>query len=471
MNQHSLQSVKHHQRKGFTLLITLVMGVSFLVIGLAIYRSSLANYTNVRRDYNSLNALAAAEAGVDAAITSLNANATYTGTSATCPLNDAPSGGAELYNDSVKGRAVYDSCIEPGSIANEKVLWAKGRIYRPQSSATPTSTRTIKITLIGSTIPGANYSVQTGPGGLIMSNSAQIANGAVYVGGRLTMSNTAQIGSTANTVETQVANYACPTPATSAYPSLCTAGQPITITNQARIYGNVYANGQTNGSGMSNGGLVASSGVTAPTLPDYDRASHKAAVAANLTGEQASCWGNQQISWPANVKITGTVNLSNNCQITVNGPVWITGNLNVSNRSILRIAAGVVSQPVIMIDGSNGFNLANQGTIAANAAGVGPKIITFWANAACSPDCTNLVGASLANSQNQATINISNQGLGAPAEMYARWSKVQISNGGTVGKILGQTIQFSNTGSISFGLGVNSAPGTTVWNVQYYERQ
>ena len=155
----------------------------------------------------------------------------------------------------------------------------------------------------------------------------------------------------------------------------------------------------------------------------------------------------------------------------MNGPVWITGNLNVSNRSILRIAAGVVSQPVIMIDGSNGFNLANQGTIAANAAGVGPKIITFWANAACSPDCTNLVGASLANSQNQATINISNQGLGAPAEMYARWSKVQISNGGTVGKILGQTIQFSNTGSISFGLGVNSAPGTTVWNVQYYERQ
>lgn len=465
------QSQVNHQRKGFTLLITLVMGVSFLVIGLAIYRSSLANYTNVRRDYNSLNALATAEAGVDAAIASLNANTTYAGTSPSCPLNENPSGGVELYNDAVKGRAVYDSCIEAGSISNEKILWVKGRIYRPQTSTSPTATRTVKITLIGSTIPGTNYSVQTGPGGLIMSNSAQIANGAVYIGGKLTMSNTAQIGSAANPVNTQVGNYACPQPATSAFPSLCPTGQPITITNQARIYGDVYANGQTSTSGMSNGGLLGNSGVGAPSLPDYDRPAQKAAIAANLTATQASCSGSQQISWPANVRITGTVNLSNNCQITVNGPVWITGNLNLSNRSILRVAPGVTSAPVIMVDGSSGFTLSNQGTVAANAAGIGPRIITFWANAACSPDCTTLTGTQLANSQNQATINISNQGLGAPAELYARWSKVQVSNGGTVGKLLGQSIQFSNTGSISFGLGVNTTPGTTVWNVQYYERQ
>lgn len=459
------------QRSGFTLLVTIIMGISFLVIGLAIYRSSIINYSSVRRDYNSLNALAVAEAGVDAAIASLNANSGYIGTSAICPLDESSSGSIELYNDNIKGRAVYDSCIAPGTISNEKILWAKGRIYRPQTSSTPTATRTVKITLIASTIPGEDYSVQTGPGGVIMSNSAQIANGAVYIGGKLTMSNTAQIGSVANPVETQVAYYSCPQPATAVYPSLCSSGQPITLTNQAHIYGDVYANNQTSGNGMSNGGLVASSGVSAPSLPDYDRVAHKAAVAANLTGNDASCWGNQQITWPANVKITGTVNLSNNCQVTLSGPVWVTGNLNVSNRSVLRVGSGLASQPVIMVDGSGGLNLANQGTVAANAAGIGPKIITFWANAACSPDCTNLTGVDLANSQNQATINISNQGLGAPAELYARWSKLQISNGGTVGKILAQTVQFSNTGSISFGLGVNTTPGTTVWGVQLYERQ
>lgn len=459
------------QRSGFTLLVTIVMGVSFLVIGLAIYQSSIINYTSVRRDYNSLNALAVAEAGVDAAIASLNSDSNYLGTTTTCPLDEDPAGSVELYNDSIKGRALYDSCITPGTIANEKILWAKGRIYRPQTSTTPTSTRTLKITLIASTIPGENYSVQTGPGGVIMSNSAQIANGSVYIGGKLTMSNTAQIGSVANPVDTFVAHYSCPEPATSAYPSLCSSGQPITIHNQAHIYGDVSANNQTNSGGMSNGGLIASSGVEAPDLPDYDRDTHKTAVAANLSGNEASCWGNQQITWPANVKITGTVNLSNNCQVTVAGPVWITGNLNISNRTVLRVANGVTSQPVIMVDGSGGFNLANQGTIAASSAGIGPKIITFWANSACSPDCVDLTGTALANSQNQATINVGNQGLGAPAELYARWSKVQISNGGTVGKILGQTVQFSNTGSISFGLGVNTSPGTTVWNVQFYERQ
>jgi hypothetical protein len=459
------------QRPGFTLLVTIIMGVSFLVIGLAIYRSSIINFASVRRDYNSLNALAVAEAGVDAAIASLNADSNYVGTATTCPLTENPSGSVELYNDSVKGRAVYDSCIGPGTIANEKILYAKGRIYRPQTSDSPTSIRTLKITLIASTIPGENYSVQTGPGGVIMSNSAQISNGSVYIGGKLTMSNTAQIGSIANPVDTFVAHFSCPEPATSAYPSLCSTGQPITIHNQAHIYGDVSANNQTNGNGMSNGGLVASSGVTAPELPDYDRDTQKAAVSANLSGNAASCWGNQQITWPANVKITGTVNLSNNCQVTISGPVWITGNLNISNRTVLKVGSGVISQPVVMVDGSGGFNLANQGTIAANSAGIGPKIITFWANSACSPECNDLTGVDLANSQNQATINVGNQGLGAPAELYARWSKVQISNGGTVGKLLGQTVQFSNTGSISFGLGVNTSPGTTVWNVQFYERQ
>lgn len=459
------------QRKGFTLLITLVMGVSFMVIGLAIYRSSLANYTNVRRDYNSLNALATAEAGVDASIASLNADANYTGTSATCPLNESPSGGTELYNDAIKGRAVYDSCIEPGSIANEKILWTKGRIYRPQTSTTPTSTRTLRITLIGSTVPGTNYSVQTGPGGLVMTNSAQIANGAVYVGGTITMSNTAQIGSSSNPVDTQVAHYACPRPATAAFPALCTTGQPITLTNQARIYGNVFANNQTNGAGMSNGGLVASSGVNPTSLPDYDRAAHKATVTNYLTGSQASCSNNQRIVWPPNVKITGSVSLANNCEVTMQGQAWITGDFRISNRAIVRIGAGLTEIPTIMVDGANGFNLANQGTIAVNGAGIGAKIITFWSTASCSPDCTSVAGVDLANSQNRTTITIGNQGLGAAAELYARWSKVQVANGGTVGRMLGQTVEFANTGSISFGLGVGTTPGTTVWGVQHYERK
>ncbi len=457
------------KRPGFTLLITIILGISFIMIGLAITQSSLANANFVRRDYNSLNALAAAEAGADAAITSLNANGAYTGTT-TCPIATNPSGGVEFYNDATKGRVVYDTCIQNGTISNEKILYSRARLYRPQASATPTATRTVKVTLIGSNTAG-NYSVQTGPGGLIMSNSAQISNGAVYVGGKITMSNTAKIGSVSNPVNTWAAYYNCPTPATAAYPQLCVTGQPISISNQAQINGEVRANNQTTTTGLVNPGLVANSGVAPVTLPDYNRAAQKSAVATTLTGAQASCSNNQSVIWPANVKITGNVSLSNNCQVTMYGNAWITGTLTLSNRSVIKLDNSILQQPTIMIDGAGGFNLSNQATLAANSASIGPQIITFWANSACSPDCVNLTGTGLANSQNVATITISNQGLGSAANFYARWSKVSVSNSGTVNKLLGQTIEFANTGAISFGLGGSTTQGATVWTVQYYDRQ
>lgn len=457
-------------RKGFTLIVTLVMGVAFMVVALAISRSSIMNYTNVRRDYNGFNALMTAEAGLDAAMASLNANANYTGTSSTCPLPQNSSSVVELYNDSFKGRATYDTCIQNGTLPNEKIIYSRGRLYRPPGSSSPASTRTVRATVIASTIPNATYSVQTGPGGLTVTNSSQIANGAVYVGGKLLLDNTAQIGSPSNQVATQVANYACPNPATASFPSLCQSNDPITIRNQAKIYGSVQANGQINTNGMSLPGLSANSGVTAPSLPDYDRAAQKAAVTSQLTGAAASCSNSQKITWPANVKITGDVSLRNNCEVTVNGPVWITGSLSLNNRSLLRVANTMTSQPVIMVDGQAGLSLNNQSSIAANSNNIGLKVITFWANAPCSPDCENLTGTGLAESQNTTTITIGNQGLGAAAELYARWSQLRVDNGGTVGRLLGQTIYLGNTGSISFGLGTNNNPGTTVWNIQYYER-
>lgn len=461
---------KNRKPRGFTLLITLVLGISFVVVALAITQSSLANYNFVRRDYNSLNALTTAEAGADAAIASLNANGAYTGTSVTCPLPDNPSGSVEFYNDSTKGRAVYDTCITNGSLSNEKILYSRARLYRPATSSTPTSTRTVKVNLIGSNTSG-NYSVQTGPGGLILSNSAQISNGAVYIGGKITMSNTARIGSPTNPVNTWAAFYNCPTPATSSYPLLCTSGEPISISNQAKIYGEIRANNQTTTNGFNSPGLVANSGVAPVSLPDYDRTAQKNSVSATLSGAQASCSGNQSVSWPANVKITGNVTLSNNCTVTMYGNVWITGNVTLSNRSIIKLDNSITQQPTIMIDGSGGFNQSNQSTIAANSQSIGPQVITFWANSACSPDCVNLTGTGLANSQNVTTINIANQGLGSSVSFYARWSKVAVSNSGTVNKIIGQTVELANTGAISFGLGGTTTSGATVWTVQYYDRQ
>src|SRR5207249_3940182 len=137
----------------------------------------------------------------------------------------------------------------------------------------PRVVRKIKLTIEGTApIP---YAVQSGPGGLILKNSTIVSNGSVYLNGTLTMSNTAQIGSSSTPVPVDVAYDSCPSPADSTYPQLCTSGQPISIINSAHIYGTVNANYQTDGSGMSNPGLTGRSGVQTSTLPSYDRNAQK----------------------------------------------------------------------------------------------------------------------------------------------------------------------------------------------------
>src|SRR5262249_6014284 len=142
--------------------------------------------------------------------------------------------------------------------------------------------------------PAGNYSVQTGPGGLIMQNSSTITIGPIKVGGFLTMSNTSRIGSAAAPVGVGVANMRCPVPVNASWPQICPSGtqdNPITMNNSAHVYGDVQANGQINASALSNNGLVASSGVSEVVLPDYDRAAQKAAVTSTLTSGAASCSG------------------------------------------------------------------------------------------------------------------------------------------------------------------------------------
>lgn len=457
-------------QKGTTIMVSIIISITFLVVALAISSLALANYRSAKKSYVSLSALTVAESGIDQAIYQLNQDNTYTGTSPTCPLAASNSNPTSLFNDASNGKAIYETCITNGTTANEKILYSRGRIYLPTTAVTPFSERTVRVILTGSNT-GGNYSVQTGPGGLILSNSASITNGAVYVGGKIAMSNTATIGSVANPVNTWAAYYNCPVPATSAYPIPCNTGEPISISNTAHIYGDVRANNQTTTSKMSNGGLVASSGVANVTLPNYDRNAQKSAATNSMSAASASCSNNQTRTWPANLHITGgNVSLSNNCVVTMMGNVWIDGNLTTSNRAIIKIDDSVSSQPTIMIDGAGGYTMSNQSTLATNASQIGPQIITFWSAAACSPNCNDVTGSDLYNSQSVQTINIANQGLGAGANFYSRWSKVVVGNSGTVNKIIGQTVQLSNTGGISFGLNQSGGNSPYIYDVRYYER-
>lgn len=468
-----LRKINHliKDQRGLVLPLILFTGLLFFIIAVALTQFSLNNYGAARKNLNDLNALYAAEAGGDDFMAHINQAPAYPGTNTVCPLSSSGSNPVTLYDDAIKGKGTYETCVVNGSIDNEKIVYAVGKIYQPATATKPIATRTIKLVIEGS--QPLSYIAQTGPGGITLSNSATVTNGNIYTNGLLIMSGQAQVGSITTPANVWVANYNCPQPPDSTYPILCTSSQPISIVGQAHIYGNVSANYQTNTAGMSNPGLISNRGVNPVSLPDYDRTGQINAVTTTRTAASASCNNNETLTWEANTHITGgNVSITNNCIVTVNGNVWIDGNLTLKNKGTLKVGDNVNSFANIMIDGSNGLSLQEQSVVAANASNVGFEFVTFWSAASCSPNCSTVTGQDLANSQNKRTISISNQGLASESIFFARWTEVGVSNSGTIGALMGQMVSLSNSGNITFNNPIPSGGGspTGTWDVRYYEK-
>jgi hypothetical protein len=107
--------------------------------------------------------------------------------------------------------------------------------------------------------------------------------------------------------------------------------------------------------------------------------------------------------------------------------------------------------------------------VLTNLFFVGINFITYHSTAACSPDCASVTGVDLKNSQAVYTINLNNQGLGAGSSFYARWTGVRLTNGGSIGAVMGQTVSLNNSGNITIGSSTTSG-GSWSWDVRYYEQ-
>jgi hypothetical protein len=303
-----------------------------------------------------------------------------------------------------------------------------------------------------------------------MSNSAKILGGDVHVNGEVSLSNTAQIGLSTSPVNLTVAHQICPIPVDSTYPQLCGAGngQPITLNNQAHIYGDVRANNQTSTTGLTDPGLTASSGVAALPLPPHDRDAQKAAVASEITASVANCSSGTQ-TWTANLKITGNVVISGSCRVTVEGNVWITGTLTVRNSTQLIVSDSLgATRPDIMIDGSSA-QFQNSSLLASNTDGTGFQIVTYRSSPSCSPDCPSVTGQELYDSRNLTTISLQQSSSAPNTIFYAKWSRVTVGNTGQIGALVGQTVELTNSGTITFG---TTVPGETAtyWVINGYRR-
>jgi len=453
--------VRHNQSSNSqrgSALISLIIVVPFLILITALYMDLAVSSLQVaRKDQSQTYAQLSTDAGLDFALQQVNVDPAWSNTG----------GQVEVQNENGV-RTTYQVSLTSNS-STSRTLTSIGRTFRPASSTVAASTKTIKVDLRA--VSSGSYSIVTGVGGLLMSNSAKIIGGDVLVNGEIKMSNTSQIGLSTNPVRVEAAHQNCPVPADINYPRLCASGengQPITLENSAHIYGTVKANNQTNGVGMTNPGLTAGS-IAAQALPPHDRAAQKTAATNALTGAAASCSSNGGTrNWPANVKITGDVVVSQSCKITINGDVWITGKLEMSNSSQMIVAAGAGTvQPVVMVDGSNA-KFSNTVKILSNTSGTGIKLITYMSQAACSPECTNVTGMDLFNSRNVETISLDNSAAAIESIFYSRWTQVSLKNSGGIGALVGQTVQLSNTATVTFGSSVGT--GTTFWVLNGYRR-
>jgi hypothetical protein len=457
-------------QRGSLLGAALIAIIALSIIGLSLTTYVSTRYVSTNRSVYTANALLSAEAGLEQTLYQLNQNDNFAGYTTE----------QTFFNKAEQGRGVFTTTITNSADTNAKIITSIGTTYNYNKTTNPISTRTLKVTVVGTTSGG--YSVYTGPGGLILGGSANITNSDVYVNGKITMTGAARIGTHSQPLNVNVANLACPTGTNPGptYPQLCTTTEPISLTNSTFIYGSVCATGQTstgpNPSGNIQGGSTGQGlivGCTAPVVssPTYDRNAHIAAVTTTGAGNSNTYVCNNwpfTRNWPANLRLTGNVSIGSSCDVTINGNVHITGDFTLNGAAKLRISNTLgTTQPVIIVDGK--VTVGGSAQIIANSSGTGAKFISFKSSAACTPSCSSVTGTDLKNSQALETASISGA-VNLPGSIFqAYWGKITVTGSGNIGAAAGQTVDLSGAGTITFGTILSS--GNRSWTISSYQRQ
>lgn len=451
-------------------MVTIVVfTTAMLVVGLALMSAATGQYKVATDSQFTTNSLLVAEAGVEQSIQALNANDTFAGYA----------GEQEFFNNATQGRGTFATTVVTSPTdADAKIITSTGKVYRNNSS-NPASTRIVKVTVVGTATEG--YSVHTGPGGLILGGAAVILNSDVFVNGKLSMTGAARIGSYTQPVNVNVANQACPTgnnPGPT-YPQVCSSGEPISMGWATRIYGSVCATGQTSTGpggnsiqpGLGGQGLIAGCTAAPVSTPTYDRTAQINAVTTTAAGNSGSyvCgpWPFNR-TWNANLRLTGNVDVDGICNITLRGDVYITGDLDIGGAARITVDNSVgTDRPVIMVDGKITVNGAAQ--LIANSSGTGITFYSFKSSASCGPNCTNITGTDLKTSSNLETIDIGGAAILPGMIFDAYWGKITVGGVGSVGAAIGQTVDLSGAGSVTFGTTLSS--GTRTWTITSYQQK
>ncbi len=489
--------IRKTQKEDGFLIVSIVVTMAFMfLISISVFNLVTNNFRLATAERYRLSAQLAVDAGIDRSITELNGDASWPGTDNLDPNWTGVNDEIELFVEpSGDYRTTYESDVVDDG--DDKILTVTGRTYVPSSATTAKSQRKYSVDLRSIGDAGGTFGIVTGVGGLVMQNKAKIVDGDVHVNGSITLENSAQIGTTTTSLNVDVAHYNCPTSGGPSYPSKCTSGEPISISNSAKIYGDTCAANQTTTTGLVSPGL--DTGCADPAslpLPVHDRDAQKANVIADTSlfgssGGSANpslyytdCDTNNssgERTWEGQLKIVGDVYIGRKCEITIEGDVWITGSLTVAGSGKIitddAISLGdpntvIVDYPTIMVDDEDGVEFTNSAKALGNSADVGPQFITYWSEATCSPNCADVTGQDLFDSSDVTTISFVNSAEAENSVLFAKWSQVDMNNGGDIGALIGQTVLLRNSAAVTFGATISGGggPSTQTWLVENYRR-
>jgi hypothetical protein len=446
----------NRDERGVVFFTVLFVGLLLTFIGLSFVSVVLVQFQRARESLFISNALLAAEAGIEQTVYAFNETGPFAG------FNEV-----EFYNDPQQGRGTYETSVTAGS-TGERIITSIGRTYNKNGSFE--KERRVKVSIVGTQSTQPN--VYAGAGGLILSGGVNISNTDIYVEGFIQLNNSsASIGSPTDIWEIEARNVWCLVSGN--YPEPCPSGtQPITLNNNAEIYGHVCANGQTDGTNI----FTLDTGCTVLPRPNpytYDRDAHIASMnpARSYTpaNSAVACGNGDNTDWLDGTTITGSITInSNSCDLTISGDVYIQGNLDFSKGTI-RIDDGLTTRPVVAVDGT--IMTKNNLTILANDQGIGARFISYK----CKNDsgvavngCSSMNDMALYNSRDTVTVDAksSDGAIGSIFQSY--WSKAVIGASGNIASVVGQTVELSGNGSVVFG--DNLATETqSIWTIRSYQ--
>jgi Tfp pilus assembly protein PilX len=208
MTKKSLNPLENQQGMVLVAIVSIMIFIGVIMLG--VFSLATSNLSRSRGRILSLEAQYAAESGADAAIATLNnGNDAYTGTNS--EVNVLTAG---TY------KATYTVAVSNGSTSKERVMTAVGRVYTPNTAATPTYKRTIRVTVQRSSTTAASsvlsrniialdsgiknlYAKDIYANGYITmaKNTTNLVAENIYVAGKNTGATNCSIGGTGNLVK------------------------------------------------------------------------------------------------------------------------------------------------------------------------------------------------------------------------------------------------------------------------------